>query len=459
MTLVRYPMQDNYETTLSQQRDWATGTVYVKTAPSFTMPANSYCVVTVDPWTEKEQAFLMDSFSTSNKTLNAYSITVNKWPGLAYTQQPHWVGAKVIISDNYANREALKTEIDWKVDTNSADIETWKFANATARDAFFTSPVNGNSAYLTSEWYRTDYVGGAWVERATGAVSNASTTVAWKVEISTGAENTAWTSTGWTGASLVPTPWGMATVIQSWSYTYAWASATGNDTYVVSMTPALTAYTTGMRISFLTDVANTWACTINVNSLWAKSIKTQAWLDPVDWFLASWSIISLVYDWTNFVIQNPPKLATNAEAWTWTDTKTVITPSQLIYAWSTPIAWTDVTVASLTTERNHSTSTYTQKYIGTILRTWTYTVSFWLSRNDPYWWWWTAYWRIYKNWVAFGTEQSTTSVHPTFVTKTENLAFTAWDTISLRLKNWWPADTAYANNFLITCSQPHFTIT
>ena len=49
----------------------------------------------------------------------------------------------------------------------------------------------------------------------------------------------------------------MAKVIQSGSYLYAGASATGNDTYVVFMTPALTAYTTGMKVSFLTDVANT----------------------------------------------------------------------------------------------------------------------------------------------------------------------------------------------------------
>lgn len=68
----------------------------------------------------------------------------------------------------------------------------------------------------------------------------------------------------------------MAKVIQSGSYLYAGASATGNDTYVVTMTPALTAYTTGMRISFKADVANTGACSINVNALGAKDIKTTA---------------------------------------------------------------------------------------------------------------------------------------------------------------------------------------
>ncbi len=57
----------------------------------------------------------------------------------------------------------------------------------------------------------------------------------------------------------------MATTIQRGERLYAGASATGNDTYVVTMTPALAAYTTGQEIRFKTDVANTGACTININ--------------------------------------------------------------------------------------------------------------------------------------------------------------------------------------------------
>lgn len=112
MALTYYPMQDNYKTKLARAWDWATWTVYVTAAPEFTMPANSYTFITVDPWTSKEQVFICDSFNTTNKTLNAYSVTVNKWPWLPYTQQTHSVGAKVIISDCYANWEAMKTAID-----------------------------------------------------------------------------------------------------------------------------------------------------------------------------------------------------------------------------------------------------------------------------------------------------------------------------------------------------------
>lgn len=146
MTLLTYPMQDNFETKLSQARNGATGTVYVQTAPSFTMPASSFTVVTVDPWTDKEQAFIMDSFNTSAKTLNCYSISVDKWPSLAYSQQSHNVWAKVIISNNYRNWKKLKDEIDGKASTSTVNTFTaaqtfnaWiiptAYASTAARDA------------------------------------------------------------------------------------------------------------------------------------------------------------------------------------------------------------------------------------------------------------------------------------------------------------------------------------
>jgi len=123
MALTYYPMQDNYKTKLARAWDWATWTVYVNAAPEFTMPASSYTFITVDPWTTKEQVFICDSFNTTNKTLNAYSVTVNKWPWLAYTQQSHSVGAKVIISDAYAAWEYMKATIDAAI--------VWGFNSAT----------------------------------------------------------------------------------------------------------------------------------------------------------------------------------------------------------------------------------------------------------------------------------------------------------------------------------------
>lgn len=449
---------DNYRSTLSQSYNWGAGSIYVNTVPNVTFPIGKKVLLTINPEKSTMQVVELDGWDSVAKTLNCTWATVKRGEWVNYSATEHSIWDVVKISIPYDAWDDIKTAIDSKTNTNSADTATGKFADATARDAYFTAPVNWNTAYLTSLWAWTDYIGGAWSTRATGSVVNADTTTAGKVEISTQAENTAGTATGWTGASLSATPAGIATVIQSGSRLYAWVSATGNDTYVVTMTPALAAYTTWMQIRFKTDVANTGPCTININSLGAKSIKLIDWSDPMDWDIPATSVINLVYDWTNMVYDNTLVRATTAQANTGTDTKAVLTSNLLVYAWSAPIAWTTVTVASLTTERFQTGTTYTQKYIWTVLRTWTYTVSFWLSRQNGgsgg-----TAYGRIYKNGVAFGTEQSTTNAYSSFVTKTENLAFTAWDTISLWLKAGVPAsDIAYANNFLVTCSQPQFTI-
>ena len=138
--------------------------------------------------------------------------------------------------------------------------------------------------------------------------ANASTTVAGKVEESTTAQHTAGTSTWETGARLFSTPWTIQASIQSGEALYAGASAEWSDSYVVTMTPTLTAYTTGMTIVFQADVANTGACTINVDWLGVKNIKLLNWDDPISWSIAANQLAVLQYDGTNFVIQNPQNI-------------------------------------------------------------------------------------------------------------------------------------------------------
>lgn len=149
--LTTLPLQDNYKSTLSQSRNGAVGTIYVNTAPSFTFPAGKKCYIVVNPEKPNMQVARISAYDAAAKTITVDSITVDKGNGVAYTQQSHAVGSKVMISDNYQFREDIATAIDSKVDTNSDDTATGKFADATARDAYFTSPVNGNSAYLTTE--------------------------------------------------------------------------------------------------------------------------------------------------------------------------------------------------------------------------------------------------------------------------------------------------------------------
>ena len=84
------------------------------------------------------------------------------------------------------------------------------------------------------------------------------------------------------------------------AYNYA-ASTTGTDAYAITLT-YFAAYTTGATVKFKADVANTGACTLNVNGLGAKAIKLDDGNNPTDGVIKAGAIVTAVYDGTNFQI-------------------------------------------------------------------------------------------------------------------------------------------------------------
>lgn len=94
-------------------------------------------------------------------------------------------------------------------------------------------------------------------------------------------------------------------VSQSGAEIYA-ADAGANDTYAITLSPALSAYTTGMAIRFKANTANTGAATLNVNSLGAKTIKKNVSQDLETGDISANQIITVVYDGTNFQLQSIP---------------------------------------------------------------------------------------------------------------------------------------------------------
>lgn len=198
----------------------------------------------------------------------------------------------------------------------------------TQRDAL--TVANGAFIYNSTAGLPQIYYGGAWYDfnTAGSATPNASTTVAGKVEIATTAESKAGTDTGGTGANLVVLPSDIAKNNQSSTFVYA-ADAGVSDTYVITLAPALTAYTTGQLIRFKPNTSNTGAATLNVNALGAKSIKLIDGTDPLDADLTAGRTYDLIYDGTNLVLQMVPQRASNAEATTGTNTLNFIVPAQL----------------------------------------------------------------------------------------------------------------------------------
>lgn len=74
-----------------------------------------------------------------------------------------------------------------------------------------------------------------------------------------------------------------------------------NDTYLAQIN-GIDSYDAGLFVLLNPVTDNTGACTLNINGLGAKSIKTPAGGDPGNNWIDAAEICPLCYDGTNFVI-------------------------------------------------------------------------------------------------------------------------------------------------------------
>jgi len=84
------------------------------------------------------------------------------------------------------------------------------------------------------------------------------------------------------------------------------ATETGTgDAYEIALTLPGGTYTTGLHVQFIASEANVGACTLNINSLGAKSIKLMNGDDPYNNAIVANMIVDVQYDGTNFQLHNP----------------------------------------------------------------------------------------------------------------------------------------------------------
>lgn len=123
---------------------------------------------------------------------------------------------------------------------------------------------------------------------------------------------------------------------------YYGADAGSNDTYVITLSPALNAYVAGQKFSFKANTANTGAATININGLGAKTIVKGVNTTLADGDIAAGQLMTIIYDGTNFVLQNPTNTAiiTTASVFSLISTNT---PSAIAVADSTVVKVTEFT--------------------------------------------------------------------------------------------------------------------
>ena len=133
-----------------------------------------------------------------------------------------------------------------------------------ALTALGTQPASGDLIPIVDIDDVTDAATGTTKKVAySDIVPSATTSVKGLTEVATQAEVDAGTATGGTGASLVATP---ATTRAKAYHDYI-ADAGSTDDYVITVSPAITAYATGQIFTFEANTANTGVCTLAVCGL------------------------------------------------------------------------------------------------------------------------------------------------------------------------------------------------
>jgi hypothetical protein len=160
---------------------------------------------------------------------------------------------------------------------------------------FDNQPTLTNDKQVATKKYADDL--------AIAGSPNASTTVKGIVEIATEAQSLAGTDTGETTAPLSVLPSQIAKNIQNTVYNYA-ADAGANDTYAITIAPAISAYATGQIFTFKANTVNTGAATLNVNTKGAIAIKKNKSQALEDGDIAAGMFVTVVYDGTNFQMVN-----------------------------------------------------------------------------------------------------------------------------------------------------------
>lgn len=238
------------------------------------------------------------------------------------------------------------------------------------------------------------------------------------------------------------------------------ASSTWNDDYVITLDPVPASYDSVRRVFLKPDVSNTGAATLNVNSLWTKTIKKFQWWSVADLSsgdLQAGRVEQLFYDGTYFQLSSIPgvtptvdidsltesspesgdfgifydttgsanykfsvvpsdtelslaRKATNSQAGAWVATDVYTTPSQatkLVSSAYEAVASTNTLVSSNSEQSNSSSSWVKLKDVevsvwGTynaIVQTW----HEWASN--------AVYIRYYVNWSGVGSQSQITGVN------------------------------------------------
>lgn len=279
----------NFETSLaSKMSDSATSFTLNRSTDDDGTALSGRFVLTFNEGTSQEEHMIVTLSGASGTVVTRGLSRVDGTTNKSANQFEHQRGDSVKITNfplvnvlRLLNGDDTFNSVDWTGVQSIAGLST---------------PTSGE----TTKAANVEYVNNVSIAGA----NDATDTVKGIIEMATSAESQSGTDSGGTTAPLVVAPSDIAANTQNQQHVYA-ADSGAADAYVITLTPAPSAYAAGQRFSFLAANANTGASTLNVNSLGTKTIKKLHDQDLEAGDIEASMIVDVVYDGTNLQMLNP----------------------------------------------------------------------------------------------------------------------------------------------------------
>ncbi len=424
-----------YTSTLSKKLDPTDNTMTVATPPTVT----SGRIHLKRGGVEELISFTWVSGSILTWLTRGLSLTAD--PATAWTGET-WIAWTVI------ELVAMHDQLLDKSEFTQLKQVWLTFADTTARDAAlwgdWVATLAYTDIYVTADWLFYNYnLGSAqWESIDTWTPTpNAADWVAGKVDgwnqalVDAGTKS--WTS--WADNNVNPETGGRAIQKQAWTY---WITGWVADAYTLALTPTLLSYVAWVKISIKISATNTWASTINVDTLWVRDLKDKDGDVLVAGQLTLNETYEFIDNWTELRLNTVSK-SSDAEAAARTNDTKYITPKQFwdnfynVYSFGTnwtsignwltrfvPITWVSAPDAS---EANLQVI---------IWRTWTLkNLSIKpITNTNP----WASTINVSKNAVGSALTVNTVGSSTALVQDLVNtLAVTAWDLLTIKVVTAW----------------------
>jgi len=314
--------------------DWATNYIYYKASTNEIKTAISEVTVWTDKWIIVADVVTASGIITSisyrhhklfiGRDIESVTKTNTVWLVDTYT---------ILYSDqttstfNITNGSSIAnityTSTLWLVDTYTVTLTNWWTTTFEVtnwnwiEDISYTSSAWSVDTYTITfqDWTTStfDVTNGRWITNIE------KTSTLWMVDTYTITYNDDTTSTfNITNWSVTPEQ------VQKQSHIYNIATWTANN-YLLTIT-WIASYVAWLKVAFKANFTNTWSATLNINSIWAITLKKLWWTTNLEpWDTQNGQIIEVTYDWTNFQIDTPVWQNLNALKtdikfwWNWSD--------------------------------------------------------------------------------------------------------------------------------------------